>query len=331
MFSESRDRSAGREVSYTAKQCEPQWFSEDLKGDDPTDEHTVLKFRADWLYRQRKFLKAFDEYSSCYELLPAANNGMRRDVQESQARCLIHLERFPEALEIAQALMKGVNNTDHLTVALNLQVTIHNHLGNLKEVVSCLQQLVTLHSFNPHFWISLAESYRSLSFASSHCRNGSVNFSEPSVREHSCVHNSIKTVDTANMIQRHCSKNNTSPSVLECCRNSTQLWIWSCASFIRARILLHFIQPQHASFALDHNLKTQDYIEEQLNQMDLAEESQSLITNVMSEDLLSERIQEEGQIDTKSTLALNTFTMPTDTEFKEKWFKKIQTLLLVHC
>ncbi|XP_077310272.1 uncharacterized protein C8orf76 homolog isoform X3 [Lithobates pipiens] len=292
---------------------------------------------------------------------------MRRDVRESQARCLIHLERFPEALEIAQALdgptlgsgeivfagrscrwwsrprestrsstpdaflkdeMKVVNNTDHLTVALNLQVTIHNHLGNLKEVVSCLQQLVTLHSFNPHFWISLAESYRSLSFASSHCRNGSVNFSEPSVREHWCVENSNKSVDTANMIQRHCS--NTSPSVLECCRNSTQLWIWSCASFIRARILLHFIQPQHASFTLDHNLKTQDYIEEQLNQMGLAEESQSLITNVMSEDLLAERIQEEGQIDTKSTLALNTFTMPTDTEFKEKWFKKIQTLLLGH-
>ncbi|CAI9588007.1 unnamed protein product [Staurois parvus] len=308
----------------------PQWFSEDMKGDDPTDEHTVLKFRADWSYRQKNFLKAFEEYRSCYELLPIANNAMRRDVQESQSRCLIHLGRFPEALEIAQALMKCVNNTDHLTGVLNLQVAIHNHLGNLEDVVSCLQQLVILHAFNPHFWISLAESYRCLSFAASHCRNASIPFSEPSVREHLCVNNSIRTVDTANRIQRHCSKNDTCTSVLECCRIGTPLWIWACASFIRARILLHFIQPQHVSFALDHNLRTQGYIEEQLNQMGLTEEPKTLMTNVMTEDFLAERIQEEGQIDTKSTQALNTFTMPTDTEFKDRWFKKIQTLLSVH-
>ncbi|KAM5141237.1 uncharacterized protein C8orf76-like [Mantella aurantiaca] len=335
VFSESRDRSAGRYVSYTAKQCEPQWFSEDMKGDDPTEEHTILKFRADSSYRQKNFLRAFDEYNSCIELLPIANNAMRRDVQESQARCLIHLGRFTEALEIAQALMKGVNNTDHLTCALNLQITIHNHLGNLEDAVSCLQQLVTMHSFNPHFWISLAESYRSLTFAASHCRNTSVNPSETSVREHLCLNDSIRTADTANsreykMIQRHCSKNNACHSTLECCRIGTQLWIWSCASFIRARILLHFIQPHHASFALDHNLKTQGYIEEQLNQMGLSEESKSLITNVLSEDLLAERIQEEGSIETKSTQALNTFIMPTDAEFKEKWFKHIESQLLDH-
>ncbi|XP_018420497.1 PREDICTED: uncharacterized protein C8orf76-like [Nanorana parkeri] len=335
VFSESRDRSAGRDVSYTAKQCEPQWFCEDVKGDDPSDEHTVRKFRADLSYRQENFLKAFDEYRSCYELLPAANNAMRRDVLESQARCLIHLGRPTEALEIVQSLMKGVNNTDHLTGALNLQVTIHIHLGNLEDAVSDLQQLVTLHSFNPHFWISLAESYRSLSSAASHCTNASVNTSEPSVREHLCVNDSLRIVDTSNLrdnktIQRHCSKNNTFASILDCCRNSAQLWIWSCASFIRARLLLNFIQHHHASFALDQNLKTQNYIEEQLNQMELAEESKTIITNVMSEDLLAERIQEEGHIETKSTQALNTFVMPTDTEFKEKWFKKIQSLLLVH-
>lgn len=334
VFSESRDRSAGRNESYTAKQCDPQWFREDVKGDDPSDEQTMLKFRADLSYRRENFLKAFDEYRSCYALIPATNNAMRRDVLESQARCLIHLGRSTEALEIAQALMKGVNNTDHLTGALSLQVSIHNRLGNLGETVSCLQKLVTLHSFNPHFWIQLADGYRSLSFAPCQCRNASVDSNEPSLREHLCVNDSSRTVDTANfrndkMMHRHCFKNNTSTSSLDCCRSNTQLWIWSCASFIRARLLLNFIRPQHSSFALDHNLKTQNYIEEQLNQMELAEESKTIITNVMSEDLSAERIQEEGQIDAKSTQALNTFVMPTDEEFKEKWFKKMNSLLLV--
>ncbi|XP_072279864.1 uncharacterized protein C8orf76 homolog [Pyxicephalus adspersus] len=333
VFSETRDRSAGRDESYTAKQCEPQWFCEDTSGDEATDEHTILKFRADLSYRQKNFLKAFNEYGSCYELLPAANNAMRRDVQEGQARCLIYLRRFTEALEITQALMKGVNNTDHLTGALNLQASIHKHLGNLKEAVSCLQQLVTLQCFNPHVWVSLAESYQSLLFSASHCRNASVNSSETSVRD-CCVNAFIRTVDTTDMkdykiTQRHCSTNITFP-VFKCCENGTQLWIWSCASFIRARILLQFIQPQHASFVLDHNLKTQDYIEEQINQMGITEECNTIITNIMSEDLLAERIQEEGQIDAKSTQALNTFTMPTDTEFTERWFTKIQSLLLVH-
>ncbi|XP_068114691.1 uncharacterized protein C8orf76 homolog isoform X2 [Hyperolius riggenbachi] len=309
-----------------------RWFSEDVSGADPTDVQTALKFRADWSYRQKNFLKAFNEYSSCYKLLPASNNAMRRDVQESQARCLIHMGRYTEALEISDILMKGVNNTDHLTGVLNLQVTIHNHLGNFQGVVSCLQQLISLHSYNPHYWILLAESYKKLYIASS-CRSASLGCHELSVGEALCVNSSVSAVDTSHpgddtVMERHFHEIETGPSTSEDCRK--QLWMWSCASYIRARILLQFIKSQHASFVLDHNRKTQDYIEEQLHQIGLTEESKTLITNVMSEDLLADRIPEEGQTDAKTTQTLSSFVMPTAAEFKEKWFQKIRVLLSIH-
>ncbi|KAM9325029.1 uncharacterized protein C8orf76-like [Gastrophryne carolinensis] len=321
VFSESRDRRAESDAPYTARRCEPQWFSEEPGISDPTDVHTMLKFRADFSYRQKNFLKSLDEYSRCYELVPSTNNAMRRDVQESQARCLIHLGRYTEALEIAGTLMKGVNNTDHLTGVLNLNVIIHNHLGNLEDVVSCLQQLISLHPFNPHFWILLAECYKSMFLSTSSCTSHLPDGDQWGVGG-SAGNMGAANIRACTVTQRHCNMSAD-------CRQRKRLLVWLCACYIRARILLQFIQPQHASFVLDHNLKTQGHIEEQLNQSGLTEDYKSLITSVMSEDLTTERIHEDGQIDIKTTQALSSFVMPTAEEFKEKWFQKISALLLL--
>ncbi|XP_073501394.1 uncharacterized protein C8orf76 homolog [Phyllobates terribilis] len=49
-------------------------------------------------------LKAFNVSSDCSALIPLANTAMRSDVQESQARGLLHLGRRKEALESAELL-----------------------------------------------------------------------------------------------------------------------------------------------------------------------------------------------------------------------------------
>lgn len=59
------------------------------------------------LLSPNNFQKALQEYSSISEQLPSTNFAMKRDVQEGQARCLAHLGRHQEALEIAANLVSG--------------------------------------------------------------------------------------------------------------------------------------------------------------------------------------------------------------------------------
>lgn len=51
--------------------------------------------------------KALQEYSSISQQLPSTNFAMKRDVREGQARCLAHLGRHEEALEVAADLVSG--------------------------------------------------------------------------------------------------------------------------------------------------------------------------------------------------------------------------------
>ncbi|KAK2537152.1 hypothetical protein Q9966_006015 [Columba livia] len=106
--------------------------------------------------------KALCEYSNCLLLLPPSNIAMRRDVQEGQARCLSRLGRHKEALDIAEKMRNGATNTDHLTTVLNLQFAIYQGLENVEKKITCLQQLICLHPFNPWYWKLLAEAYVSL-------------------------------------------------------------------------------------------------------------------------------------------------------------------------
>ncbi|KAM4637091.1 uncharacterized protein C8orf76 homolog [Discoglossus pictus] len=351
-FDEPRNRRERSGEPYKAKQCEPQWFCEDLNSDDPVEILTTMKFRGDLAYRHEDFERALREYKSCFGVLPPSNAAMRRDIQESQARCLIGLGRFHDALEVTETLKNSVSSTDHLTCTLNLQTTICFNLGNLHQSVSCLQQLIALHPFNPWFWKRLADMYMRL-FLTTDCSVTSYDSNtcklcvEKTLLNEDCstaneeMHGgdlclfqlSVTDEDTSDcddhatqqrLVNRSCHK----CSLLKHCTNREELRINSCASFIRASLLLQFIQPQQASFVLENNLKTQKEIEEHLKDFGLEQESRTLITDIMGEDLSPERIREDSQIDPKTTVALTSFIIPSDLEFKEKWFKKISPFLL---
>ncbi|KAM6318975.1 uncharacterized protein C8orf76 homolog [Aegotheles albertisi] len=164
LFAPSRERGPGGAAGAPcgAKHCEPRWFGSAAGGGAGGGGLTGCKFRADWAYRRREFEKALCEYSDCLLLLPPSNIAMRRDVQEGQARCLSRLGRHKEALDIAEKLRNGSTNTDHLTTVLNLKFAIYQDLENVGKKITCLQQLICLHPFNPWYWKLLAEAYVSL-------------------------------------------------------------------------------------------------------------------------------------------------------------------------
>ncbi|XP_072459269.1 uncharacterized protein C8orf76 homolog isoform X1 [Notamacropus eugenii] len=342
---------------YSAKRCEPQWFYEETENKDEVEILTIKKFRGDLAYRQQEFQKALQEYSSCFELLSPTNFAMRRDVQEGQARCLIHLGRHMEALEIAEKLGSGATNSDHLTTVLYLELTIYSSLKNIEKTVLCLQKLISLHHFNPWNWTKLAEAYLSLglalsaSFTSSQKEN-SFTLSDqefkalfPSPKKEPSLYFS-KTLNgdsgfsvgtSSSCIQK--SENSVSdvrPMAPETSFHlAFQSWapaVWAetqikaCASFVRARLLLQLTQSQQTSFALEKNFKAQEEIEDRLKGFGFEEETLLLISEVMREDLIPEKIKDEVHAEVKcvGSEALTALVISSSKEFEDKWFRKVK-------
>ncbi|XP_068014713.1 uncharacterized protein C8orf76 homolog isoform X1 [Melanerpes formicivorus] len=370
LFAPSRERGPGREPvsSCDAKLCEPLWFDSEADSEEGARGLTASKFRADWAYRQRHFEKALCEYSSCLLLLPASNIAMRRDVQEGQARCLSHLGRHKEALDIAERMRNSATNTDHLTMVLNLQFAIYQGLGNVGKKMMCLQQLICLHPFNPWYWKLLAEAYMSLLQSSSPLvipetnlnRSEEVNGSDSSFktstrrevslqphradgqkegpwsglatetkRENAVACSSSQAVKeflcTSEELERKDKGESTAfksweQNVLEKVR------IKACASFIRARLLLQLTQLQQSSFVLEHNMKGQKEVDDQVAQLGFNENSLLLMTKVMGQDLIPEKLKEEfqGEVKCIGPSALSSLVTASATDFESKWFGNLQ-------
>ncbi|XP_007242180.3 zinc fingers and homeoboxes protein 1 [Astyanax mexicanus] len=169
VFEESRNRASSSAVlpEYKPKSCEPEWFCHHEKFEDALDEQKTMKFRADLKYRRKQYQDALDDYTTCLSLVPNGNLSLKRDVLESMARCYSHLGLREQALETCENLRKEATNTCHLTCVLLLEVTIYDGCEDRRNSISSLQQLCSLHPFNPWHWLKLATSYHSLLESSS--------------------------------------------------------------------------------------------------------------------------------------------------------------------
>uniref|UniRef100_A0A8D0G8X6 Chromosome 8 open reading frame 76 n=1 Tax=Sphenodon punctatus TaxID=8508 RepID=A0A8D0G8X6_SPHPU len=361
VFAPSRERVASCSGSYAARRCEPGWFCEEMNSEDDVEVLTVKKFRGDLAYRQQEYQAALCEYSGCLLLLPSSNVAMGRDVKESQARCLAHLGRHNEALEIAAKLRNGATNTDHLTTVLNLQFAIYRSLECLEEMVTCLQQLICLHPFNPWDWKLLAETYMSLSQSRSpslgsdiklrQCRGLTTNHTckaspglfgretespqekhswrEDFYSQHSSKTNDIWAIsDSISTTEKSERQNKVIHAAFGDWRLGAlkDVCIHACASFVRARLLLQLTQSQQSSFALESNLKTQQEIEDKVKGFGLKEEALLLITEAMGEDLLPEKLKEDiqGEVKCVGTSALTSLVTVSAADFEDKWFQKLK-------
>ncbi|XP_066479459.1 uncharacterized protein C8orf76 homolog isoform X2 [Tiliqua scincoides] len=329
-----------------------KWFCEEAVSEDDAESVNMKKFRGDLAYKQQEFKKALFEYSDCLMLLAPSNIAMRRDIQESRARCLVHLGRHQEALEIAEMLRSGATNTDHVTVVLSLQLAIYRTLEHIEKMIECLQKLILLHPFHPENWKLLAEAYvsrlrlpASLSvlaadFQGSESLNinnhlqvssSKVGFQHQknhSWRKEISLHHSSKATDSFGPCEEcQTVARPISPiDKLEVQEESEDSWIYACASFIRARLLLQLVQSQQSSFALESNLKAQQDIEDIVASFGLKGDVLFLMTEAMGEDLVPANLKEDAQGEVKclSASALTALMTAPETEFERKWFQKLR-------
>ncbi|XP_011943622.1 PREDICTED: uncharacterized protein C8orf76 homolog isoform X3 [Cercocebus atys] len=280
VFEERPKRRSGPPASYCAKLCEPQ--------------------------------KALQEYSSISEKLSPTNFAMKRDVQEGQARCLAHLGRHMEALEIAANLENKATNTDHLTTVLYLQLAIFSSLQNLEKTIFCLQKLISLHPFNPWNWGRLAEAYLNLGPAlsaalASSQKQQSFTSSDKTIKSSfphtgkDCLLSFPETLPESSLFPVEANSSNSQKNekaitnIQNCMAEKretvlTETQLKACASFIRTRLLLQFTQPQQTSFALERNLRTQQEIEDKMKGFSFKEDTLLLIAegeNSSTEGLVS--------------------------------------------
>uniref|UniRef100_A0A8D2CLY4 Chromosome 8 open reading frame 76 n=1 Tax=Sciurus vulgaris TaxID=55149 RepID=A0A8D2CLY4_SCIVU len=348
VFEEGPRRRPGPPAPYRAKRCEPQWFYEETESSDDVEVLTIKKFKGDLAYRRQEYEKALQEYSSISEKLSSTNFAMKKDVQEGQARCLAHLGRHVEALEIATNLENKATNTDHLTTVLYLQLAICSSLQNLEKTIFCLQKLISLHPFNPWSWGKLAEAYLNLgpalsaSFASSQRQNSFTSTDEtiqssfshsgkdyPLCFPETVPESSVFSVEASGSNGQKTEKafKNSQNCVTgrgEAVLMETQMK--ACASLIRTRLLLQLTQSQQTSFALERNLRTQQEIEDKMKGFSFKEDTLLWIAEVMGEDIIPEKIKDEVHAEVKSigSAALTALVTASSKEFEDKWFRKIK-------
>uniref|UniRef100_A0A2K5IEL8 Zinc fingers and homeoboxes protein 1 n=1 Tax=Colobus angolensis palliatus TaxID=336983 RepID=A0A2K5IEL8_COLAP len=324
-----------------------EWFYEETESSDDVEVLTLKKFKGDLAYRRQEYQKALQEYSSISEKLSPTNFAMKRDVQEGQARCLAHLGRHMEALEIAANLENKATNTDHLTTVLYLQLAIFSSLQNLEKTIFCLQKLISLHPFNPWNWGKLAEAYLNLGPAlsaalASSQKQRSFTSSDKTIKSSfphagkDCLLNFPETLPESSLFpveanSSNSQKNEKAITNIQNCMaekretvlRETQLK--ACASFIRTRLLLQFTQPQQTSFALERNLRTQQEIEDKMKGFSFKEDTLLLIAEVMGEDI-PEKIKDEVHPEVKcvGSVALTALVTASSEEFEDKWFRKIK-------
>ncbi|KAM9797990.1 uncharacterized protein C8orf76 homolog [Neosynchiropus ocellatus] len=296
LFSETKDRTGSSQSSYEAKLCEPEWFchSSALETDDSLEQQKIYKFRGDLAARRAKYQQALHSYSSCLELLPVSNLSIRRDVLEGMARCFAKLGQEEQALDCVDLLSKEATNTYHLTSLLLLQVSISQHFDNIGSQMSSLQQLCSLLPFNPWHWNSLG---------------------------HMCLQ-LLERDDIAGLSSK--SGETGVQQQEEADLNKDRIWLKACMSFIRTRLLLKILQQQQSSFVLHRSLRVLQTSEEALQHLRPQEATLQTLTEVMSEDLILEKMRTDFQ---DGELLVNMCVQ----NFRERWWDKIVLTGILTC
>ncbi|KAK2844228.1 hypothetical protein Q5P01_010887 [Channa striata] len=94
------------------------------------------------------------------------------------------------------------------------------------------------------------------------------------------------------------------------------IWLKACTSFIRTRLLLRILRQQQSSFVLQRSESILQTTDEALQQLSPKEETLQALTEVMSEDLIPEKMREDYQ-DGESLASVCVQS------FRERWWNKI--------
>uniref|UniRef100_A0A4W5K914 Zgc:101716 n=1 Tax=Hucho hucho TaxID=62062 RepID=A0A4W5K914_9TELE len=294
VFEESREKPPVVALSsYNAKLCEAEWFCESIDTEDILEKQKIFKFRADMAYRRKNFQEALNAYTTCLSYIPEGNLTIRWDIMEGTARCFCHLGKRVEALEITETLKKQASNTCHLTSLLHLTANVHERFGDLRSQVTCLQQLCSLHPYHQWHWMKLAESYLHL-LQSLSTPSGSSPFQQGDGVE--------PQPDFQTEEQLKAERDG--------------VWLKACMCFVRARLLLRALKGQQSSFVLQNSERALQKADEALRCLEPKDTTLQLISEVMSEDLVPERMREDNQ-DGESLAGLSL------KDFEDRWWNRL--------
>nr|KAF6326143.1 hypothetical protein mPipKuh1_001898 [Pipistrellus kuhlii] len=225
-------------------------------------------------------------------------------------------------------------NTDHLTTVLCLQLAICSSSQDAQRTAFCLQRLVCLHPFSPWSWGRLAEAYLAAPSASSHRQSRPTPGDRAVTR--ACPHAGEdcgaclpETLPGSPAVPGETGgSGRKEEEALENRLDSLSLEarVKACASFVRTRLLLQLTQSQQTSFALERNLRTQQEVEDKVKGFGFREDTLQLITEVMGEDIVPEKIKDEVHSEVKCVgpAALAALVVASSEEFEDKWFRKIK-------
>lgn len=200
------------------------------------------------------------------------------------ARCCIKMGQKDKALELAELLNKEASNTCHLTSLLLLKVGIFHHFGDVGAKILCLQQLCSLLPFNPWHWLDLG---------------------------HTCLRllGTEKTTESQSL-------NGLQSSMDSADLNEDSNWLKACTCFIRSRLLLKILQQQQSSFVLKRSEKALEETDQALQHLNPTEMTKQRLTEVMSIDLIPEKMREDYQ-DGESLTSVHVQS------FRERWWDRV--------
>nr|ACI69498.1 C8orf76 [Salmo salar] len=288
VFEESRAKPTVVALSsYNAKFCEAEWFWESIDTEDILEKQKIFKFRADMAYRRKNFQEALNAYTTCLSYIPDGNLTIRRDIMEGMARCCCHLGKRVEALEITETLKNEASNTCHLTGLLHLTANVHERFGDLRSQVTCLQQLCSLHPYHQWHWMRLAQSYLHLL-------------------------QSLSSPSGSSPLQRG-DDSQTEEQLKE---ERDGVWLKACMCFVRARLVLRALKGQQSSFVLQNSERALQKADEALRCLEPKDTTLQLVSEVMSEDVIPERMREDNQ-DGESLAGLSL------KDFEDRWWNRL--------
>uniref|UniRef100_A0A3P8QS69 Integrase catalytic domain-containing protein n=1 Tax=Astatotilapia calliptera TaxID=8154 RepID=A0A3P8QS69_ASTCA len=204
------------------------------------------------------------------------------------------LERHNMTLTEILLKSKDASNTCHLTSLLLLKVSIYEQFGAVGSKMSSLQQLCSLLPFNPWHWFSLGQMCLQLLDR---------NRTTESSSSESC-----KSTDEQEDREGH--QEETAEL------SEDRVWLKACTCFIRTRLLLRILRQQQSSFVLQRSERVLQMTEEALQRLNPKQETLQALTEVMSEDLIPEKMREDYQ-DGESLTSVSLHS------FRQRWWNKI--------
>ena len=89
----------------------------------------LLKYRADLFYSLKNFVSAAPLFEKVLELLPPLNAMVKREVNDSLARCYSQLGKHGQAKERAMQLVRRLTIVHYVVVCIQLSEDDEYHLG----------------------------------------------------------------------------------------------------------------------------------------------------------------------------------------------------------